>query len=138
MRKISLILATFTAVISAPVIAQNVTYACQYIADSGLVWKNKQWETIKFTFQRPFFLNSINSKLTTESVGKVIGANPNRVFCHDSSMKIQSCGDWLGGSLIFNFTNLNGGVSQIFGASVEDGTPEKDSLHVRAFTCTKM
>ena len=55
MRKISLIIAVAAALMSAPVMAQNATYACQYIDAGGLEWIKGGWKTIKFHIPSPFF-----------------------------------------------------------------------------------
>lgn len=138
MRRLSLSLIFTCLIISSRAEAQNATYACQFIAAGGLFWENGQWKTTKFKQKSPFFLNSVNQTLTNESVGKALGANPRGIFCHETFENQQSCGDWLGGALIFNFANLTGATSQIFGAAQKDNRPEKDSLLIQTFICTKM
>lgn len=143
MRKISLILAVCSAVISAPVFAQNVTYACQYIKSGGLNWKNKNWQITNFNLLPPFFLQSTQTssdpKITSDSLIKALANGMlTGVFCHQTINGIQACGDSVGGSFIFNFNTMNGAISQILGGSMSDNNPEKDSLVVKTFTCTKM
>jgi hypothetical protein len=137
MRKLSLILAIGFAVISAPAMAQNVTYACQYIKAGGLNWENKNWKLVEFNIQKPFFLAASNGKLNIDSVAKFWGVLKEDVMCHPPFGNYQTCSSYLGTALSFNFYNMNGGVSALFGASMSDGD-NKDSLSVRAFTCTKM
>ena len=139
MRKLSLILAISSAVISAPVFAQNVTYACQYLESAGLGWKNGRWTVTKFNVGAPFFLKASNSSLDKESVAKVLKkSRASFVLCHQPDEGTQSCGDFLGGSLVFDFNTLNGGVSKIFGSSLPTNDNDKDTLSVQPFTCTKM
>ena len=136
MRKLSLILAITTAVISAPTMAQNVTYACQYIESGGLDWKGQKWQSTRFHLRPPFFLKATSSKLDADSISKIIGEA--FVICHEMQLaEIHSCSGFLGGSLIFDFKTLRGGVSQIAGATQSDDE-DKDSLAVKPFTCTKM
>ena len=127
------------ALISAPVMAQNVTYACQYIESGGLNWENKRWKSVSFKLERPFFLSASNSSLTVESVSKVF-SNEQMIpsFCHVTFTNTQTCSDPVGRALIFDFTSMNGAISRIFGGSMPDNNSKKDSLMVQAFTCTKM
>lgn len=124
-------------------IAQNVTYACQYIKSGGLTWKNKNWQITNFNLLPPFFLQSTQTssdpKITSESLTKALANGMlNGVFCHQTINGIQACGDSVGGSFIFNFNTMNGSISQILGGSMSDNNSEKDSLVVKTFTCTKM
>jgi hypothetical protein len=140
MKKIATIISFSFALISAPVIAQNVTYACQFAESAGLVWDNKRWAVSKFFLKNPFFLTASNAKLNVDSVGKALGKSTTTdLRCNDpDSLGTQSCGDSLGGHLIFDFGSMNGGISQIFGASMSDVFSKKDSVSVSTFTCTKM
>lgn len=137
MGKLSLSLIFTCLIISSRAEAQNATYACQSIVEGGLIWENGQWKATRFTPQRPFFLSSVNLTLTKESVGKALETTLG-VFCHETARNIQSCGDRLGGGLIFDFENLTGATSQILGAALKDNRPSKDDLKIRTFTCTKM
>lgn len=135
MKKLLLML-FLTATLSAPVVAQQITYACQYIETAGLNWEKGAWKTTSFKLRKPFFLTAVNGSLTLESVGKVTRTTDS-VFCHPKDVfKNQTCADELGGSLIFNHKNELGGVAQLFG-SVNEDLPI-DTLSVAAFTCTKM
>jgi hypothetical protein len=138
MRKLSLILAISFTFISAPVMAQNVTYACQYTDSGGLDWENKRWKLVKFSLERPFFLSTSNSRLTVESVSKAFGDGQIIPFCHGAFENKQTCSDPLGRVLIFDFISMNGAISRIFGGSMADKNSDKDSLMINAFTCTKM
>lgn len=135
MKKLLLML-FLTATLSAPVVAQQITYACQYIESAGLDWEKGAWNTTSFKSGKPFFLTAVNGSLTLESVGKVIQTTDS-VFCHPKNVfKNQTCADVLGGSLIFNHKNELGGVAQLYGSVNE--SPPKDTMSVAAFTCTKM
>lgn len=139
MRKISLIVATASALISAPVMAQNVMYACQYLKSGGLIWENKQWRSTGFKSDPPFFLSTSNATLNTDSVAKAFGGANVKVFCHEPTMEgLQSCVNIVGEGLIFDFNTMNGGVSRIVGATQSNNATRRDTLSVEAFTCTKM
>ncbi len=139
MRKLSLILAICFAVISAPTMAQNVTYACQYVATGGLVWKDQQWQISKFIFNQPFFLSASNSNLNVDSVAKALGNYNFKVLCHEPLTNgVQACINFTGNSLIFDFNTMNGGISKIIGSTQPKNEHLKDTISVEAFTCTKM
>jgi hypothetical protein len=121
-----------------PATAQNATYACQSIVEGGLTWENGQWKTSKFILSRPFLLDWVNSEFTGESVAKALGASFIAIFCHERVGDVQSCGSSLGGTLLFDFANLTGATSRIFGAALKNNRPIKDNLVIRTFTCTKM
>jgi hypothetical protein len=137
MRKLTLILAASSALISAPVMAQNVTYACQYIKSGGLLWENKEWKATSFKSDAPFFLSAINNQLTPNSVSKIFGTD---VTCleKEAVSDTQTCATVLADLLIFSFKTMNGGVSHIFGSRSESNQARKDTLSVETFTCTKM
>jgi hypothetical protein len=137
MRKLSLIVAICSAVISAPVIAQNVSYECQYIESGGLKWENKQWKVTRFTLRQPFFLTASNSKLTLESVAKLFDSPQINVFCHSAFEKIQSCSDSLGRSLIVELISMSGAISLMFGELMPDNG-SNGNLSVSPFTCREM
>lgn len=128
-----------TATLSAPVFAQQITYACQYIKTAGLNWEKGAWEATNFRLKKPFFLAVINKNLTLNSVDKVLGEY-GKVFCHPpelSFMEYQTCTNQLGASLVFNHDTGLGGVAHIYGAVFERQS-YRDSLTVAPFTCTKM
>lgn len=138
MRKISLILAICFSVISAPTMAQNVTYACQYLKSGGFTWENKNWKLVEFNIPRPFFLAASSGELKNDSIAKVMEyGSPDSVICHPPVKSVQTCSGFLGDTLIFNFDAVNGGVARINGATESDDV-RKSSLVVRPFTCTKM
>jgi hypothetical protein len=140
MKKLLLMIAC-TAAFSAPVIAQQTTYACQYTASGGLYWEKGTWETSRFVLKKPFFLSSINGSLTTVSVANVFldgAGDPNVTHCHPiTSSKTQTCSDQYGRSLTFSHTNGLGAKAVIFGGTIRDDE-KKDTLVVAPFTCSKM
>ncbi len=139
MRKISLILAICFSVISAPTMAQNVTYACQYIRSGGLNWESNQWKPTGFTLKPPFFIAANNNSIIPSSLEKVLGADAQEIHCHLTVLdKTQTCSDYLGGVLSFSFKSLNGAIAQTFSGTSQNNAITKDQLLVATFTCTKM
>jgi hypothetical protein len=127
------------AVSSLSAAAQTATYACQFVESSGMVWEKQRWKTTSFKLDRPFFLKSINSKLELESVAKALGrARVNSVLCHEPFEGAQVCSDFLGGSLMFDFGTMNGGIAKLLGTSLPTNDKEKDTVHIDAYTCSKM
>ena len=43
------------AAVATPVMAQTVTYACQYLKTAGLNWEDGQWKSTVFENDPPFF-----------------------------------------------------------------------------------
>ncbi len=139
MKTLALIVSVTALLVVSPATAQNATYACQFIAAGGLSWEKGQWEETKFIKKSPFFLNSVNLKLTNESVGKALGAEQFVVFCHEKFFNTQSCGDLVGRALIFDFENLTGATSTIYGGvGKNNNRSRRDDLVIQTFTCTKM
>jgi hypothetical protein len=135
MKKIVLIIATAAAVISAPTMAQNVTYACQYLDSGGFNWKNGKWEITKFRTEAPFFLIYENEKIDTDSLEKALKA---MMFKCENLGRNTYCISFLGKSFVFDKETMSGGVSILHGASMPNGGNYKDSIAVSPFTCTKM
>lgn len=126
-----------TAALSAPVVAQQITYACQSIEAAGLNWEKGAWKATRLKLNKPFFLTAVNGSLTLESVSKVLQSPTLFVLCHPKELfNNQTCTDERGGFLFFNHENELGGVAQLLG-SVLEGT-RRDTMYVEAFTCTKM
>lgn len=138
MRTLSLILAIGFAVISAPAMAQNVTYACQYIKAGGLDWENKQWKATSFIINSPFFLSAVNGQLVSNSVSKIFDGTEVNCFTKLTTSDSQTCATRFAELLIFSFKTMNGGVSKIYGSQAQSNQPSKDTLSVETFTCTKM
>ena len=138
MRTLSLILTICITVISGSVMAQNDTYACQYIKTAGLSWKNGKWNSDSFINDDPFFLSAINNKLTSASVSKIFDGTEVNCFEKVTVSDSQTCATRFAELLIFNFKTMNGGVSNIYGSQVQSNQQRKDTLSVGAFTCTKM
>lgn len=138
MKKIALIMTLSSVLISIPALAQSSSFACQFVESAGLSWDNKKWDLKKFNKGGSFFLSSTNSTLDLQSVSKVLNVSQANVVCHAPFAGTQACADALGGGLIFNFKNMNGGISQLLGASMSDREALKDDVRVMTFTCTQM
>lgn len=124
-----------TAVFSSPTIAQQITYACQYVESAGLKWDKGNWISARFMLSRPFFLFSVDGGLVQESVSKAIGTQLG-FFCNNVYRNVQTCSTLFGHSVVFNHVTYIGGVARLFGAT--HTSHKRDSLSISTFTCTKM
>ncbi len=127
---------------SAPAAANQVVYACQYTASSGLNWENGKWASTGFILEAPFFLTTIDNNLTIESVGSKLLAVPSDVLCFPPEETqyavMQICASSLGKVINFSFENMTGAIAQTFGGAMPTDLPENDSLTVSTFICTKV
>ena len=131
--KITVMIVFSSIILTNGAIAQNKPLACQTEATAGLKWESGQWITKSFTAIRPrFILVQAGNTLTTDSVGRALGANPVNVSCRNAWERIE-CTDTTGGSLLFDPKKLKGGISQLFGV-LSDET-EKDTVTVQNFFC---
>jgi hypothetical protein len=132
--QITLMILFSSIFLTSGALAQNKPLACQADATAGLKWESGQWITKSFTALRPrFILVQAGMTLTTDSVGRALGANPVNVSCRNAWERIE-CTDKTGGSLLFDPKKLKGGISQLFGV-LSDET-EKDTVTVQIFSCT--
>ena len=114
--------------------AQNKPLACQDIAAGGLRWEKGRWVTSTFTEDK-FILVLEGNTLTKESVGKALRVDVVpflRITCSADDSLI-SC-NWFSKQLMFDTKTLKGGISALYGSSMQDGS-NKDSIYVRAFSC---
>jgi hypothetical protein len=116
-------------------LAQNTPLACQVDAAAGLSWENGQWKTTRF-FEKKFILVLSGDTLTKESAAQALGTlNAYTVSCNtDLNDKMISCIDRAGRSLVFMPETRKGGVSKLFGATM-NSKESRDSVQVSAFTC---
>ena len=120
--------------IGVSVQAQNKPLTCQDIAAGGLNWENGRWVTSTFNEDK-FILVQEGNTLTKESVGKAIRGDIvpfSRISCSAVGSLI-SCNSF-SRQLIFDPKTLKGGISALFGSSMQDGS-NKDSIYVKAFSC---
>ena len=113
-------------------------WACQYVEDSGLYWKDNNWVLGRYKMeQKPFVLVSDGQgSLTTDSVSKPMDT------VHDLSC---AKGEWgahvhchsnlTGTSLSFDGFNQRGVVTTVFGALMDGDA--RDSLHLKPFECAE-
>ena len=140
---------TFT---TAPVMAQTVNYACQYIVTAGLNWENGRWVVSEFHNRDPFILTAINEKLVPpeitseqqlshplafaecrEPTAEVTGLSDD----HPVKSRVQFC-DSGGSVLAFSFGNLTGTASELLGGAAARENNYKDSVFVSPFVCEKI
>ena len=136
------------AAVATPVMAQTVTYACQYIATAGLNWENDRWITNKFNNRDPFILTAIDGELVPPAPSEENMSNPlflTKCLSPREALtgepgeteisRVQSCSRAAGSTLLFNFDNLTGAYSQMIGAASSRDQAYKDSLTVAPFVC---
>ena len=129
-----LLSALLITLIGVSVQAQNKPLACQDIAAGGLNWEKGRWVTSTFNEDR-FILVLEGNTLTKESVGKALRVDVvpfSRISCSAADSLI-SC-NWFSKQLMFDPKTLKGGISALYGSSMQDGS-NKDSIYVRAFSC---
>ena len=136
------------AAVAAPVMAQTVTYACQYLETAGLNWENGRWVATGFYNKDPFILTAIDGELvppvpSDENMSNPLSFTqcslPKQALTGEPGeivmSKVQSCSDGVGNTLLFNLENLSGAFSQMMGAVAGRGNASKDSLTVAPFVC---
>lgn len=122
------------AVLPTLIYAQKTPLACQADAAAGLKWELGRWNTRSFIEQK-FVLVREGKTLTTDSVAKAVDGPPNQTTCDASILGLVFCHDGLGDSLFFSTVTNKGGISKLFGATMDNGV-QKDTVTVHAFTCT--
>ena len=135
-------------VMATPVMAQTVTYACQYLETAGLNWENGRWVATGFYNKDPFILTAIDGELvppvpSDENMSNPLSLTqcslPKQALTGEPGeivmSKVQSCSDGVGNTLLFNLENLSGAFSQMMGAVAGRGNASKDSLTVAPFVC---
>ena len=132
-------------VMAAPVMAQTVTYACQYVKSGGLIWENSVWKSTLFHPDSPFFLKTEDGLLAPESVTEVFGmdrdlSSPFAFECTQAAGTSlnQSCIDFLGHALSFSTTTMSGTVARLFAGTSPQRKAVKDTLSLAPFVCTEV
>ena len=114
--------------------AQKIPLACQVDAAAGLKWEGGKWNTRSFTEDK-FLLVLADKTLTTDSVAKAFKGRPSNTKCDATWGELIFCNDGLGTSLVFSTKTNKGGISKLFGTTM-DGGDYKDTVTAHAFTCT--
>lgn len=112
--------------------AQNTPLACQVDATSGMDWINGRWITKRFV-EKKFILVQQGKTLTADSLSKVLNVSSSRISCDTSILGTVSCMDGLGGFLSYNLESRQGGLAQLFGATMIGDS--RDSVTASAFSC---
>jgi len=126
-------------------VASAQTFACQYVASAGLVWKNEKWRNTTFALPKPFFLKVASNNLVPASVAPIFHAGEWDVKCDSRSNETGkpvknvevSCVGGLGNFLYFSPTNGQGAVVFTYGSAAEHQSI-RDDLQLYPFTCQKM
>jgi len=132
--------------ISAPALANQVVYACQFTASSGLKWSHGNWERTNFQLRPPFFLTAVDNAILPESISKAfdtqLGFFCNPTFASHSrevnTEYVQTCSNLLGATMYFNFTTQKGAIADLFGAGTRSTMIDKDSVVTSTFICIKV
>jgi hypothetical protein len=128
-----LLFALLITFVGVSVQAQNKPLACLDIAVGGLQWENGRWTNSTFKDEK-FILVLEGDSFTKESIGKVLKHSSSSVGISCSVLgPLITCSSFAR-QLIFNTKTLKGGVSSLFGSSMQDGS-YKDSVYVQAFSC---
>ena len=127
-----LIFALLITLVGFSVQAQKKPLACQDVKAGGLEWENGRWVASTFKDEK-FILVLEGDTFTKESVGKVFKFSMSGEISCRLRGPLITCSSF-SRQLIFNTKTLKGGVSSLFGSSMEDG-PYKDSIYVQAFSC---
>ena len=144
-------------VMATPVMAQTVTYACQYLKTAGLQWENGKWVTTTFNNRQPFTLTATDGSLVPVDIfdegdfdakfeHPLLNANcfePEDVITdvvngQFVSSPVQSCVVGSGEFFMFDFGNLTGTSSMTGGGAGPRNGRYKDSLVVAPFFCANM
>ena len=116
------------------------TFACQYVASSGLIWKSGAWKATEFKTEPPFFLTVNGTTLYEKSVAKVLGGNwakclgEGEVTCADNLLESF----YMDNVLYFSTLDARGGVARLWSSTANDDAQEKDALGVSPFVCQQM
>lgn len=112
--------------------AQRTPLACQDDDSAGLNWEAGKWSARNFVPQK-FILVKEGSSLTIDSVAKALRNSPG-IRCEEPVLGFTMCHSRLGKNIYFSHANNKGGISSLFGATM-DGA-ERDTVVAQAFTCT--
>ena len=147
------------AAVATPVMAQTVTYACQYVESGGFDWTDEGWKLKYLALQKPFFLTAVDGSLMPPVLDK---SRINEVdyleksfahplfgtTCKDPRIiavggeyddTTQACSGNDGQSLFFNFDALTGATSDLLGsvtpAQASEHLGKVGNVSVATFTC---
>ena len=134
--KTLLALLAFT-LFTSQAMAQKIVYACQYTYSGGLTWEKGKWAVTRFIANQPFFISATNDSIEQESLAKNLDTSLN-VFCHKTTLNVQTCLSRSGTVLTFDFSTLNGTKAHTLGGTQPNSVKDKDDLIYSTFTCTKM
>jgi len=116
-------------------IAQNQPLACQTEAAAGLKWKDGRWQIRSFV-DRKFILVIYKNALTIASVAKAMEASEVNVNCRINSIGDNVCSGSSGEFIYFSAATRKGGLAYLVGAAQGDQEQDRDTVTVRAFSCT--
>ncbi len=131
MKKIICAAALSLAALTTPAFAElEKVYACQYTDAAGLYFEDGNWATTDCSLKPPFFIKTDGSTIVSAD-----GLFEEHISCTSRYAKFQ-CGDQYGGTVYFNSDTKKGGVSQLFGAQLDDD--KRDTVSVSLFVCEAM
>jgi hypothetical protein len=144
MKILALIVSMTATMISLPVFAQNATYACQYIMQSGMHRVQEVWKTTNFLLPEPFFFTISDGLIDKKSLEN----SPVRISSLSGSCSKTKHDDPLIGRshwcsdntnyLSFSEKTLAGGLAKTMGAMQSASDPIVDSVTVSRFKCQKV
>ena len=116
------------------------TFACQYVASSGLIRKSGAWKATEFKTEPPFFLTVNGTTLDEKSVAKVLGASGAKCMGEGAVTCVDNLLDMLyvGNVLYFSTLSARGAVARLWSSTANDDAQEKDALGVSPFVCQQM
>ena len=130
---------TATALLIAPVFAQNRPLACQADRAAGLEWERGEWVTKQFKPEPAKFILIMSGEvLTPESVAKALleDGYPRTPRCEKELFSvICRSGIGLPTFLYFSPISMTGGISHLSGSAHDDKFGFKSPVTVSTFTC---
>lgn len=111
-------------------------YACNFNQSAGLHWQSGSWETTTFKPKNPFYLRTINGRLTTATVDALTRGH---AVCnyYGSLYPLETCVSNLGDAISFQSAHMLGAYIDFVGSSTND-TNYKESIFVSPFSCQKL
>jgi hypothetical protein len=113
--------------------AQRTPLACQDDDSAGLKWEAGKWIVRSFVTDK-FILVKEGGSLTTDSVAKALRVPLSSIKCEEPLHGHMMCHSKLGKSMYYSHANNKGGISSLFGATMDGAN--RDTVTAQAFTCT--
>lgn len=114
------------------------TFACQFIASSGLNWNSGRWESTSFHTHEPFFFGiTAENGITSFKGNYSLERLPLTCDKKARELKTHSCSTASGTFIYFSESTQRGGIATLFGSSLLE-KDERDSLSVQPFVCQKL